>query len=64
MPPCNEQLAAAAATKPVLPTRTALQEDIIGGWDEESLKDLMGEYDDEGEESGEFDDFDSPATDY
>ncbi|KAL4429363.1 hypothetical protein ABPG77_005137 [Micractinium sp. CCAP 211/92] len=41
-----------------------LEEDIIGGWDEESLKDLMGEYDDEGEESGEFDDFDSPATDY
>lgn len=49
----------AACSRPRL-----VQEDILGGWDEESLKDLMGDYDDEGEDSGEFDDFDSPATDY
>ncbi|KAL4458637.1 hypothetical protein ABPG75_013502 [Micractinium tetrahymenae] len=41
-----------------------LEEDILGGWDEESLKDLVGEYDDEGEDGSDFEDFDSPAADY
>jgi len=41
-----------------------LQEDVMGGWDPEMFEDLMGEYDEESEEAGEYDDFDSPAADY
>jgi hypothetical protein len=40
-----------------------VQEDVIGGWDQEVFADFMPEYEDD-EDGGDTEDFDSPATDY
>ena len=49
---------------PTCPLPRAVQEDVMGGWEAEMFEDLMPQYDDEADETTEYEDFDSPAADY
>ena len=69
-PPATSKPGEHKTKLPNLPCHTrhlcTLQEEVMGGWDQELFEDLMGEYDEEGDgdAAAEFDDFDSPAADY
>ena len=60
--PCNPTLTSPTCNRPL-----PMQDDVIGGWDADLLKDLLpDQYDEEEleEEGDDYDEFDTPAADY